>query len=915
MTTPETTNDPSVDASITVTIDGREVRAQAGELLIKVAQDHGVFIPRFCWHERMKPVGMCRMCLVEVEGMRGLPPACTLTVTDGMVAHTETPAVKQVQDDVLEFLLVNHPLDCPVCDRGGECPLQDQTMSFGPGESRMVEEKRHFPKPIAISDVVLLDRERCIQCARCTRFAEEVAGDPLIAFVDRGAYTQVLNHPEHPFASYFSGNTVQICPVGALTAKPYRFKARPWDLQTAETSCTACAVHCRGALQSASNRLVRLLGVDSDAVNQGWLCDKGRFGFEYVHADERIVDPRVDGAPVSWPTALDAAADALRRAIELHGTDAVALLGGAHGTNEDAYAWARLMKGVVGTDHVDAQLGDGLPAEAVLGLPRATIDDCDRAAAIVLLAPDVKEALPVLHLRIRRAALTHGVPIIDLSPVPTHGLAPHVTHWLEGAPGEAGVRAEQLVAALAGRPPATDRVRAIVDELAAREGPIVVVLGRPNLAERADATARAAAALAELPDVRFLSALARANVHGALEAGLAPGVLPGRVALDGDGAAPVRTAWGRVPARRGLDAEGILRAAVDGKLHVLVLLGADPLADFPDRGLAEQALASVGTIIAVDAFANDSNRRAKVVLPVTLWGEKAGTVTNLEGRVQRVAQKVAPPGTAMDDWRIAAELALRLGTDLDLETVAEVTDELCRVAPAFTGASSALFRAAAEGVVLPVAAHAGEIVLRRRGHDLLVAHGLSWEPIKVSGAPPPGAPGGSTAAAEQSGTGAISPLEPGGETLSDADVAASATAVASARATAAAAGGVLDVLLRWDRNVADGRAPARDAYALRLVAQVPLYDGGRSVVSSPSIAGLERAPELLVSAADLQRLGVTNGTEVRVTSAKGSLTLPVRAVRRVPTGVAVMPFGAAAHVAALIDAGAPVTDLRVETLR
>src|SRR4051794_22969284 len=192
--------------TITVTIDGREVPARAGELLIKVAQDHGVFIPRFCWHERMKPVGMCRMCLVEVDGMRGLPPACTLTVTDGMVAHTETPAVKQAQDDVLEFLLVNHPLDCPVCDRGGECPLQDQTIAFGPGESRMVEEKRHFPKPIAISDVVLLDRERCIQCARCTRFAEEIAGDPLIAFVDRGAQTQVLNHPEHPFSSYFSGN-------------------------------------------------------------------------------------------------------------------------------------------------------------------------------------------------------------------------------------------------------------------------------------------------------------------------------------------------------------------------------------------------------------------------------------------------------------------------------------------------------------------------------------------------------------------------------------------------------------------------------------------------------------------------------------------------------------------------------------
>ena len=291
--------------SVTVSIDGREVQAEKGELLIKVAQDNGVYVPRFCWHERMKPVGMCRMCLVEVDGVRGFPPACTTTVTDGMVCRTETPAVKKVQDGVLEFLLINHPLDCPVCDRGGECPLQDQTLAFGPGESRFVEEKRHFEKPVPISDLVLLDRERCIQCARCTRFADEIAGDPFITFVDRGGHTQVLNFPEHPFASYFSGNTVQICPVGALTSKPYRFSARPWDLATTETSCTTCAVQCRGALQSASNRLVRLLGVDSEPVNQGWLCDKGRYGYEYVHSADRVLGPRVrregELVEVSWP--------------------------------------------------------------------------------------------------------------------------------------------------------------------------------------------------------------------------------------------------------------------------------------------------------------------------------------------------------------------------------------------------------------------------------------------------------------------------------------------------------------------------------------------------------------------------------------------------------------------------------------
>jgi NADH-quinone oxidoreductase subunit G len=913
VTTPPQEDQQQKKDTATVTIDGVAVEARPGELLIKVAQDNGVFIPRFCWHERMKPVGMCRMCLVEVDGIRGLPPACTTTVTDGMVCHTDTQAVKHAQDDVLELLLINHPLDCPVCDRGGECPLQDQTLGFGPGESRFVEEKRHFAKPIPISEVVLLDRERCIQCGRCYRFADEVAGDALIAFVDRGARTQVLNHPEHPFASYFSGNTVQICPVGALLAKPYRFKARPWDLSTAETSCTTCAVQCRGAVQSTRNRLVRLLGVDSDAVNHGWLCDKGRYGFEYVHADDRVIEPQVDAEQTSWPEALDAAATAIQRAIELHGAGAVGVLGGARGTNEDAFAWALLAKHVIRTDNVDAQLGDGLPAEVVLGLPRASIADCDQAAAIVLVAPDLKETLPVLHLRLRRAAVELGVPIIDLSAT-RHGLSPHVAHALSLVPGEEGVRAEQLVAALnrdTTEGAIDDSVRAAADAIKARTGDIVVVLGRPNLAERPDAAMRAAAALAALPGVRFLSALRRSNVHGALECGLAPGILPGRVGL---GDARWRDSWGyEEPTERGLDAEGMLRAAADGKLHVLVLLGADPLADFPDRALAQRALDTVGTIIAVDGFVNDSNRRASVFLPTTLWGEKAGTVTNLEGRIQRVAQKVSPEGAAMDDWRIAVELAARLGHDFDLEFVDEVTAHLCEVAPAFEGASVPLLRAARDGVRLPVLEHTDEIVLRRRGRVLVAADGLSWEPIKVAGGPIAG--GASQSAVEASGTGATVPLEPGGEEVSDAEIAEGVAAVEAAADAAEHAGEAAAKLFTWDRTVADGRVPPRDAYALRLVTNHPLYDSGRTVVSTPSLAALRRTPELLVAAADLQRLGVTNGTEVKIAAGHGSIVLPVRAARGIAPGTAVVPFTADGNIAALIDASAPVTDLRVETLR
>ncbi|HEX4489597.1 MAG TPA: NADH-quinone oxidoreductase subunit NuoG [Acidimicrobiia bacterium] len=895
--TPKTPQPASTD-DVTVSIDGREVRAKKGDLLIKVAQDNGVYIPRFCWHERMKPVGMCRMCLVEVEGVRGFPPACTTTVNDGMVCRTQTDPVHKIQDGVLEFLLVNHPLDCPVCDRGGECPLQDQTLSFGPGESRFTEEKRHFEKPIPISDIVMLDRERCIQCARCTRFADEIAGDPLITFVDRGDRTEVLNFPDHPFASYFSGNVVQICPVGALTAKPYRFRARPWDLATVETSCTACAVQCRGALQSSTDRLVRFLGVDSDAVNHGWLCDKGRYGFEYVHDESRVVEPLVrEGngfVEKPWPEALDAAAAILEKTKSLHGAGAIAVLGGAHGSNEDAYVWARLAKGVLGTDHVDAQLGDGLPAEAVLGLPRAEISDLDHAAAIVLIGPDLKDELPVLHLRLRRAAIELKVPVIDLTVVGAP-ITP-TTIALRPAPGEVGVVAERLVAAIgkAGGG-GDDAIANAATTLRERAGDVVVVLGRGSVAEQPDATLRAAAALAALPNVKFLSALRRGNVHGALEVGLAPGVLPGRVALD-DGRAAFTEAWGGVPDARGLDATGILQAAAAGKIHALVLLGCDPLSDFPDRTLARDALEAVSSIIAVDGFLSDSVKQADVVLPPTMWGEKQGTVTNLEGRVQRLGRKVSPPGSAMDDWRIAGELALRLGSDFDLEQIDEVTEEIARVAPAFAGATAAVLRRARDGVVLPVAEHRDEIVWRGGALTILAedGSGASWEPIRAGAA---GSPDLNDTTAE-TGTAPEAPEE----------TAAAADTVSAAPAPPRS--------VVWDRSFGSPDAPGRDAYALRLVTGHTLYEGGRTVVSSPPLAGLVQPRRLRVNASDLTRIGVDDGATVRVTSARGSLDVALHVDASLPAGVARLDFTPGARGAAdLIDVSAPVTDVRVETLR
>ncbi len=874
---------------VSITVDGKTVQVRKGEPLIKAAQEHGTYIPRFCWHDRMKPVGMCRMCLVEIEGVRGLPPACTTPVADGMVVNTLSDAVKSAQDGMLEFLLINHPLDCPVCDRGGECPLQDTTLAFGPGESRFTEEKRHWEKPIAISELVLLDRERCIQCARCTRFADEIAGDPLITFNERGGYTEIATFPDEPFASYFSGNTVQICPVGALTSKPYRFRARPWDLTAVETSCTTCSMHCRAALESSSNRLVRLLGIDSEPVNHGWLCDKGRYGHDAVNHEDRVRHPMVrrNGELVacSWPEALDAAADGLRNALGNGGASSVALLGGARGTNEDAYVWARFAKGVLRTDNVDAQLGDGLPAAVALGLPHALIADLDDARAIVVLGVDLKEEVPVLYLRARRAAVELGVPLIEITSAAT-GLTKYAAASLRHGPGEQNDTAAALVSAIGGTPAGDDAVDAAAAALSGRSGQVVVIVGRANLAEHADATVAAVAKLAEIDHAGFLVALRRSNVRGALDLGLAPGFLPGRVSLEA-GRDWFEELWGAVPSEPGLDALGILEAAADQRIGALILLGADPLGDCPDADLATRGLAGVGFTIAVDTFITDSNRAAAVFLPVTAWGEQDGTVTNLEGRVQRVTRKVTPEGTAMPDWRIAAELALRLREDFDLATAEEVQDEIARVAPAFAGVDAALLRRARDGAVLPIAEHADELVLGRLSIPITAA---SWEPI---------APGADLEAAPVVADETTSEAAGGGEEIAPV-----------------VAGPELPALHTWDGNAPTPSRPGRDAYALRLVSSRVLYDGGVMAQATPAFASLVRPVELHLNATDRDRIGVADGDRVRITSARGQLDLVVQADTGVTAGTAVLAWNLpGASAGSLIDAAAPVTDLRVESIR
>ncbi|WCO66723.1 NADH-quinone oxidoreductase subunit NuoG [Iamia majanohamensis] len=913
-------SETETETGVQITVDGQAFTARQGELVIDAAERAGVYIPRFCYHPRMTPVGMCRQCLVEIDTGRGpaLQPSCMIEASDGMTVETGTQVAIKAQTGVLEFLLVNHPLDCPVCDKGGECPLQDQAMSHGPGESRMVEEKRHYEKPIPVSDLVLLDRERCILCDRCTRFADEVAGEPLIHFMDRGNETQVNTFPDHPFASYFSGNTVQICPVGALTSTSYRFKARPWDLVQTESTCQGCAVGCRTVVDASRNRVLRQNGVDVDPVNWGWLCDKGRFGYEAIESDDRLVAPLVrpsadaDLVEATWSTALGAAARALREARDGTGPDGIAVLGGARLTNEDAYAWAKLAKGVLGTDHVDAQMGDGLPAEAVLGLPRATIDELCRPGGTVLwMGADPREDLPVLFLRLRHAVLRDGVRLVTLSPTatvlddlaaaalhPAPGDLPAlVTALLDGGEAPAGTDAAVL-----------DRARGLLD------GELTVALGRGSVAEAAGYSVDAAAVVARTrPSARFLPLLRRANVNGALDMGLAPGLLPGRTTLAA-GAERAGVAWPTVPAGPGRDATGILQAAADGKVDVLVLLGADPLVDHPDRELAARALAGARTVIATDLFLTDSSRKADVVLAAAGPNEVEGTQTNIEGRISVLGQAVTAPGTARPDWMIAAELTRRLGADLGLESVADIWAEVEAVAPSHAGITAEVLAAAGDGVVAPLTA--APVQTTETNVEGEAVGGTDEAPD--ADAPDVDIEGDEGEAPEPSGEAPAGDADPdeGEGTVAetdevDPDAAAGDAPAEDEPATEAAAEAEPETLTFSAPSPTP--VPPVDSYALRLVVGRTLYDDGTLTQASPALAGLVPEAPLRAHPSVLDRLGVTTGTRVRATSERASITLPLIADAGVPRGVVATAHRRKGGAGDLIDAGHPVTEVRVET--
>ncbi|MBV9099230.1 MAG: NADH-quinone oxidoreductase subunit G, partial [Frankiaceae bacterium] len=551
---------------VTCTIDGIEITVPKNTLIIRAAEQLGIQVPRFCDHPLLDPLGACRQCIVEVEGQRKPLTACTTTVTDGMVIKTQltSDVADKAQRGTIEFLLLNHPLDCPVCDKGGECPLQNQALTNGPAESRFRDEKRTYEKPIAISSQVLLDRERCVLCARCTRFSQQIAGDPFIELFERGALEQVAVYEDEPFNSYFSGNTVQICPVGALTGAQYRFRARPFDLVSTPSVCEHCASGCQQRTDWRRGKVMRrLAGADAD-VNEEWNCDKGRWAFQYATAKDRIREPLVrdaDGYLVeaAWSEALDRAA---------HGLDEwfgkVGVLTGGRLTVEDAYAYAKFARLVLGTDDIDFRARPQSDEEAQFLTARVagryletTYADLDAAPAVLTVGLDAEEESPIIFLRLRKAVLARGTKVFDVAPFATRGLRKLSGKLLQCLPGNEA----ELLGGL--------------DEAALREPGAVILVGE-RLATVPGGLA-AAAKLADSTGAKLAWVPRRAGDRGALEAGCLPGLLPGgRPVADAAARAEVAAAWGvdELPDRVGRSTDDILRAAAAGEI-ALVVAGVD----------------------------------------------------------------------------------------------------------------------------------------------------------------------------------------------------------------------------------------------------------------------------------------------------------------------------------------------------
>jgi NADH-quinone oxidoreductase chain G len=748
-----------------LTIDGQEVSVPVGSTVYEAATAAGVHIPTFCHHEKLVPVGACRMCLVEIEGARGLQTSCTTPVREGMAVKVHTsPAAVKARKANIEFLLTNHPLDCPVCDKGGECPLQDQALLDGPGQSRYVEEKSHKNKRYPLGELIVLDQERCVLCWRCIRFLDEWADDHELDLFGRGADTRIDTFPGQPLSSKWQGNTIDICPVGALTSRVFRFEARVWELTNTPSVCPLCSVGCSIELGVKNNRLRRVTPRENMMVNDVWVCDKGRFAHAFVDHPDRLQVPLVrrDGQlqPASWEEALDIVAERFAQVIRDHGPQAFGGLGSTRVTNEANYLFQRFMRTVVGSNSVDHL--QRVPAGAA---PLSSLPDLEDRDAILLLGCDPSTEAPLLELWIKKAVLRHGGVVVVANPrrieLCRYGRQAEASTWLGYRPGseaalmnglarailDAGTGSQALRVGNVGPglparddlaawlqpygPQQVERISGVPARVLQRAAQILVQAKRPvilygrawmrgPLAHPPAGSPRDSGGRAKLDAVVNLALLLGGitghsvdaafvpkdnNSLGALDMGVAPDLCPGGLPF-GDNAARSRLAsfWGgRLSPVEGLDFDGMMRAGREGRLKAMWVIGADPAHDCREAG---DALGRLPFLVVQELFMTETASLAEVVLPAASFAESDGCFTNLTGRLQAIRAAIRPPGQARPDWWIITELARRMVDDRrqrawSFASPADVLSEISRALPGYRGVDYAAM--GSEGWQRPVA--------------------------------------------------------------------------------------------------------------------------------------------------------------------------------------------------------------------
>ena len=629
---------------IKINVNGSEISSKPDQLIIEACEDSGIHIPRFCWHKRMDPVGMCRMCLVEIETPRGkaLVPSCTTKVSEDLVVDTESDVVKKAQEGVLEFLLINHPLDCPVCDKAGECPLQDQTMAYGPGESRFVEDKRHFEKPIPISEIILLDRERCILCARCTRFSDEISGDPLIEFIQRGNKTQVNTFPDEPFRSYFSGNTVQICPVGALTSSSYRFKARPWDLKKVSSTSNCSSVGDSVELNVSQNKMLRILGEDNEFTNQGWLSDKGRYNFEYLHSDKRIETPLLVKNSNKELT-INETMELISNEILTSDNPNISFIVGHNSTNEEYYALNKFAENLNKVENentvsnINFYLSDDYLYNGFFNddYSLGEIKDLDSADTIILWAQDIKDNLPTLYLRIKQA-VRNGKKLLIF--------------------GHTNTAIKQLSEEYYGENIVTNNFEFNVDlsdipnfsnYIDGKD--VLAIVGKASPLQNVNPIFQLVKHLDQNSNLKILNCFSKGNTFGALQ---------------------------NLDIVKGLNE--FVTEFDSSKKNIVFTVGSNPVNNSIYSHKIKNTLIDADFVVSLDLFKNETTELSDIILPTTTFGEKEGTFTNLEMRTLMQNKILPTPGSALNEWEYWLILSNKMNLLESYGTEAELNSMLCK---------------------------------------------------------------------------------------------------------------------------------------------------------------------------------------------------------------------------------------------